>query len=62
MQRNGNAMIADKLARVHERIASACAGAGRPVQSVTLLVVSKTFGPEAVREAHAAGERRFGEN
>ena len=55
-------MIADKLARVHERIASACAGAGRPVQSVTLLVVSKTFGPEAVREAHAAGERRFGEN
>ena len=55
-------MIADKLARVHERIASACADAGRPVQSVTLLVVSKTFGPEAVREAHAAGERRFGEN
>jgi pyridoxal phosphate enzyme (YggS family) len=55
-------MIADKLARVHERIASACASAGRPVESVTLLVVSKTFGPEAVREAHAAGEHRFGEN
>jgi pyridoxal phosphate enzyme (YggS family) len=32
------------------------------VQSVTLLSVSKTFGPEAVREAVAAGERRFGEN
>ena len=55
-------MIADKLARVHARIASACASAGRPVESVTLLVVSKTFGPEAVREAHAAGEHRFGEN
>jgi len=55
-------MIADKLARVHERIASACASAGRPVESVTLLVVSKTFGSEAVREAHAAGEHRFGEN
>jgi pyridoxal phosphate enzyme (YggS family) len=55
-------MIADKLVRVHERIASACAGAGRPVQSVTLLVVSKTFGPEAVREAFLAGARRFGEN
>ena len=27
-----------------------------------MLVVSKTFGPAAVREAHAAGERRFGEN
>ena len=55
-------MIADKLARVHERIASACAGAGRPVQSVTLLVVSKTFGPDAVRAAHSEGECRFGEN
>ena len=55
-------MIADKLARVHERIASACAGAGRPVQSVTLLVVSKTFGPEAVREAFLAGAQHFGEN
>ena len=37
-------MIADKLAQVHARIASACAAAGRPVQSVTLLAVSKTFG------------------
>jgi pyridoxal phosphate enzyme (YggS family) len=55
-------MIADKLAQVHERIESACAGAGRPVQSVTLLVVSKTFAAAAVREAFVAGERRFGEN
>jgi len=55
-------MIADKLARVHERIASACASAGRPVESVTLLVVSKTFGPDAVRAAHSEGENRFGEN
>ena len=55
-------MIADKLAQVHERIESACTGAGRPVQSVTLLVVSKTFAAAAVREAFAAGERRFGEN
>ena len=55
-------MIADKLALVHQRIASACTSAGRPVQSVTLLVVSKTFAAEAVREAFGAGERRFGEN
>lgn len=55
-------MIADKLARVHERIASACAGAGRPVESVTLLVVSKTYGPDAVRAACSEGETRFGEN
>jgi len=55
-------MIADKLAQVHSRIASACAAAGRPVQSVTLLAVSKTFGIDAIAEAHAAGQRRFGEN
>ncbi len=55
-------MIADKLAQVQGRIASACASAGRPVQSVTLLVVSKLFPAEAVREAVAAGVRRFGEN
>ena len=55
-------MIADKLAQVHSRIASACAAAGRPVQSVTLLAVSKTFGVDAIAEAHAAGQRCFGEN
>jgi PLP dependent protein len=55
-------MIADNLARVHERIASACSRAGRPVQSVTLLVVGKAHPAESLREAVAAGERRFGEN
>lgn len=55
-------MIADKLWQVHERVARACTQAARPVQSVTLLVVSKTFGADAVRAAVAAGESRFGEN
>ena len=55
-------MIADNLQQVRARIARACAQAGRAVQSVTLLSVSKTFGPEAVRDAVAAGEHRFGEN
>jgi pyridoxal phosphate enzyme (YggS family) len=55
-------MIGDNLQRVHARIAAACADAGRRVEDVTLLAVSKTFGPEAVREAHAAGQRAFGEN
>ena len=55
-------MIADKLAQVHSRIASACMAAGRPVQSVTLLAVSKTFGVDAIAEAHAGRQRRFGEN
>ena len=47
---------------MHERIARACTQAGRGVQSVTLLNVSKTFSADAVREAVAAGEHRFGEN
>ena len=55
-------MIADKLAQVNARIASACAAARRDVQSVTLLAVSKTQGAAAVVEAHAAGQRGFGEN
>ena len=55
-------MIADNLQQVHERVAAACTQSTRPVQSVTLLVVSKTFDAAAVREAVAAGEHRFGEN
>ncbi len=56
------AMIADNARQVHDRVARACALVGRPVQSVTLLAVSKTFDADAVREAVGAGERRFGEN
>ena len=55
-------MIADKLHQVQQRLAQACAQAGRGVESVTLLAVSKTFDAAAVREAFAAGARRFGEN
>ncbi|HYD75218.1 YggS family pyridoxal phosphate-dependent enzyme [Ramlibacter sp.] len=54
--------IHDNLQTVRARIAAACAGAQRAVNDVTLLAVSKTFGPEAVREAHAAGQLAFGEN
>ena len=56
------AMIADNLQQVRDRIARACADAARPVQSVTLLAVSKTFDAAAVRAAVAAGEHRYGEN
>jgi hypothetical protein len=54
--------IASNLQDTRARIAAACAAAGRPVPDVALLAVSKTFGPEDVREAHAAGQRAFGEN
>jgi len=56
------ATIAANIQQVRERIARACAAAQRPVQSVTLLTVSKTFSADAVREAFDVGERRFGEN
>ena len=54
--------IGDNLQSVRTRIATACAAAGRGPDSVALLAVSKTFGPEAVRDAHAAGQTAFGEN
>jgi hypothetical protein len=50
------------LHTVRERMAAACAAAQRPVEEVTLLAVSKTFGPDAVRLAYQAGQRAFGEN
>jgi len=56
------ATIEANIQQVRARIAAACAAAQRPVQSVTLLCVSKTFGAQAVREAVDSGELRFGEN
>jgi len=56
------ATIPANIQQVRARIAHACAAAQRPVQSVTLLCVAKTFPASAVREAHAAGERCFAEN
>jgi hypothetical protein len=54
--------IRNNLQQVHERIAAACAAAQRPVTDVTLVAVSKTCGPESVREAHGCGQKGFGEN
>ena len=54
--------IENNLGQIHARMAAACAQANRPVTSVQLLAVSKTFGADAVREAVLAGQRSFGEN
>jgi len=54
--------IQSNLQGVQTRMAAACTQAGRPVDSVCLLAVSKTFGPEAVAQAWAAGQQAFGEN
>ncbi|RKG69195.1 YggS family pyridoxal phosphate-dependent enzyme [Corallococcus sp. CA054B] len=54
--------VAENLARVRERVAKACASAGRPESSVTLVAVSKLKPAALIREAYAAGQRDFGEN
>jgi PLP dependent protein len=55
-------MISDNLNRVKAQIAQASLEFGRPLVSVELLAVSKTFGIEAVQAAYASGQRAFGEN
>jgi len=52
----------DRLALVHARIARAARDAGRNPQDVTLVCVSKTFGPLDIAPVIEAGERVFGEN
>jgi PLP dependent protein len=54
--------ITANLQAVRRRIESAARAANRPAESVRLVAVSKTFPPEAVREAAQAGQRDFGEN
>jgi len=55
-------MIQDQIEAVHTRMLQACMTVGRPASAVSLLAVSKTFGPDAVRAAHQAGQLAFGEN
>ncbi|MGD0957360.1 MAG: YggS family pyridoxal phosphate-dependent enzyme [Candidatus Acidiferrales bacterium] len=57
-----NNAIAANLERVREQIAGAAQRAGRRTEDVTIVAVSKTFPPEAVRAAYGAGLRHFGEN
>jgi PLP dependent protein len=50
------------LAAVNERIAAACARAGRRPDDVDLLIVSKGRGMDEIRAVYDAGHRLFGEN
>jgi PLP dependent protein len=54
--------IADNLQQVQARIRTAAAACGRAADRVRLVAVTKTFGPDAVREAAAAGVADIGEN
>lgn len=50
------------LEQVKSRIAAAAQKAGRKPEDVTLIAVSKTFGPADIRPVIAAGQSVFGEN
>ncbi|MGW6583898.1 YggS family pyridoxal phosphate-dependent enzyme [Streptomyces globisporus] len=56
------AELAANLAQVEERIASACAAAGRKREEVTLIVVTKTYPASDVRILHQLGVRHVAEN
>jgi len=52
----------NNLETILRRMDKACEAAGRTLDSVRLLAVSKTFPAQAVAQAHAAGQIDFGEN
>ena len=52
----------ERIAAVQSRIQTACARSRRSVDEVSLIAVSKTHGPEAVKAAADAGLMIFGEN
>lgn len=54
--------ICDNLRRIRDEIHQFETRYGRETGSVTLLAVSKTKPAAALREAHACGQRAFGEN
>jgi pyridoxal phosphate enzyme (YggS family) len=54
--------VAENLERVRERIAQAAAKAGRAVDEIELVAITKTHDAERVREAIEAGQILFGES
>jgi hypothetical protein len=54
--------IRDNVAEVRQRVADACARAGRDAAEVTLIAVTKVFPADFVEQAIAAGITDIGEN
>jgi len=54
--------LAEKLDEVRDRIAAAAAGAKRDPAEITLIAVTKTAGPEQIREALQLGVTDLGES
>ncbi len=57
-----NISISQRLDHIGQRMAAACAGAGRSENTVRLVAVSKRIDPLLVLEACQAGQWEFGEN
>ncbi|WP_415936385.1 YggS family pyridoxal phosphate-dependent enzyme [Streptomyces sp. 039-1] len=56
------AQLAENLAKVEDRIATACTAAGRKREEVTLIVVTKTYPASDVRILSELGVRHVAEN
>jgi pyridoxal phosphate enzyme (YggS family) len=56
------AELTERLHQVRERIAAACAAAGRDVAEITLVAITKTRAASDVRLLYELGQRDFGEN
>jgi pyridoxal phosphate enzyme (YggS family) len=54
--------VTENLARVRERIGHAASRAGRRIDEITLIAVSKTHSARKIQELYEAGVRHFGEN
>lgn len=54
--------VEKRLQAVKFRIQTAARASGRNPREIVLVAVSKTFPPEAIRAAHGAGQRDFGES
>ena len=57
-----DATLRARWEQLRARVDDACRTAGRSPDEVDVLAVSKTFGPELIREAVELGLHRFGEN
>ncbi len=54
--------IADNIMRVRERVEDAAVRVGRNPSEITIVAISKTFGPDKIMEAIRAGIKDIGEN
>ena len=55
-------LIAQSLNLVKKQVTTAAVGAGRSVDEITLIAVTKTYPVSDVEILHSLGQRNFGEN